>query len=132
MEKVTEKKNIFTLWIFWRYGNIFKEMFLRWKNIFLFIANYFSFSVLLKTYFSPWKRQAWSYGRGFSVERYFEAFVSNSFSRIIGAIIRTPIIIFGVFCEVLVIVAGVAVFLFWALMPFLIIIGLVTTIYGIF
>jgi len=87
----------------------------------MFATNYFSFVLLLKTFFSPWRRYRWSYPRGFNLGEFFSTLVSNIFSRIIGAIMRTFLIIAGIFMQIFVAVVGSIIFMAWILLPFIII-----------
>ncbi len=88
----------------------------------MFAANYFSFILLLKTFFSPWKKYSWRYPKGFDLGEFFSTLISNFFSRILGAVMRVFLIIAGVFLQVFVAVFGSAVFLFWFFLPFIIIV----------
>lgn len=124
MRKIAEHNNIFFSWIKWHYFLQAREIFIKWRNVLLFIVNYFSIPLLLRTYLSPWKMYRWSYGRGFYFERYFEVMVSNAFSRILGAIMRTFLIIAGVFSVFLTFICGMLALLFWMIIPLLIIVAL--------
>lgn len=60
----------------------------------------------------------WSYPVGFQPAAFFEALVSNFISRILGAIMRLSLVVSGICAELLIGVAGAAVFLLWfALIP---------------
>ena len=94
-----------------------------WKNFLLFNLNYFSIGLLLKTFFSPWRRYVWEYPRGFSFGKYAEVFLSNLVSRVIGAILRIFLIFAGIFIEIFIVIAGAIVFLGWLALPLLLTIG---------
>ncbi len=123
MWEVTENKNIFFLWVRWHYISQVEDIIKKWKNVILFTANYFSLPLLIKTYFSPWRRYKWSYGRGFNLTRYLEVLLSNIFSRFMGALMRTFLIILGTLCEILVFVLGFTVVILWIILPLATIIG---------
>ncbi len=89
-----------------------------------FNLNYFSVPLLLKTFFSHWRKYKWSYGRGFDVGRYFEAFFSNLISRVLGAIIRSIMIFLGLITEIFVLLLGLIVFVGWLILPALLIFGI--------
>ena len=91
-----------------------------WRNTLWFTLHYFSLSVLAGTLFSPWRRYSWSYRGGFSIGKYFEALASNLFSRVIGAVMRLPLIAAGLIAAILVFFAGAAVFALWFLLPLII------------
>jgi len=96
-----------------------KFLFEVWNNYFNYAANFFSFTLLLRTFFSPWRRFVWSYPRGFDLQEYFITFVSNLISRILGAFMRVMLIIAGIVLQILVAVVGLAIFLGWLLFPFI-------------
>jgi len=94
-----------------------------WNNYFNYAANFFSFTLLIKTFFAPWRRFVWAYPRGFDLQEYFVTFISNLISRILGAFMRIILIIAGIVLQVLVAVVGLAIFLGWVLFPFLMVFG---------
>jgi len=124
MVEAAKKTNIFFQWLFWQFfgmpGNILRA----WRNFLLFNLNYFSIPLLLKTFFSPWRKYRWSYGKGFDVKRYLEAFFSNLISRILGAILRSFLIFIGLLAEIFIIFAGAIIFLSWLVLPALLIFGI--------
>ena len=91
----------------------------------MFGLNYFSIPTLLRTFFSHWKRYSYSYGKAFNIGRYFEAFTFNLMSRVIGAILRTFMIIIGLAAEAVLFFLGAIVVLGWMLLPFIMIFGLI-------
>ncbi len=115
------RNNIFITWFLWQFYGMPKFLLQIWSNYFMFATNYFSFVLLLKTFFSPWRRYRWSYPRGFNLGEFFSTLVSNIFSRIIGAIMRTFLIIAGIFMQIFVAVVGSIIFMAWILLPFIII-----------
>ena len=98
-----------------------------WGNILWFNANYFSVGLLLKTLFAPWKGIMWQKERGFNIGNVIEVAFSNIISRVLGAVVRTPIILVGLAGTIGIFLAGTALLLFWFLLPVLI---LVTFVYG--
>jgi hypothetical protein len=119
MQQAAQKQDIFTSWILWHFFETPKFLFEVWNNYFNYAANFFSFALLLKTFFSPWRRFVWSYPRGFDLQEYFITFVSNLISRILGAFMRIILIIAGIVLQILVAVVGLAIFLGWLLFPFI-------------
>jgi len=124
MKEIAQKRNIFIDWLWWRYSVILPKLILRWKSVLRFILEYFSVVFFLRTFFAPWKREIVSYGSSIDIKRYAETFIINIFSRLMGMIMRTALIITGLVVEILVIVTGFLLILFWILMPAVIIIGL--------
>ena len=118
-------ENILIQYLSWQFFDVPKKLIRAWKNLLLFNLNYFSILLLIKTLFAPWRRYKMSYGRGFDIGRYFEAFISNLIFRTLGAIVRIFLIIIGLFAEVFIILAGIIVFFGWLLGPVILIYGLI-------
>lgn len=125
-------QNIALQYLIWQFFDAPKNILLVWKNFLSFNLNYFSVPQLLKTFFSPWKRYRVSYGKGFDVGRYLEAFISNLIFRILGAIMRSFLIIFGLVAEVFIIIIGLIVFFGWILLPAFLIWGFIFGVKTIF
>jgi len=64
------------------------------------------------------------YGRGFDIGKYFETLISNLIFRFLGAAMRSFLIIGGLIFEVLIIFAGIIIFLSWLVLPAILILGL--------
>lgn len=116
------RKNTISEFLKWHYKEASSFILKVYKNFLVFNLNYFSVPLLFKTLFSHWRRYKDSYGRGFDIKRYIKTFFFNSISRILGAVVRSIIIIFALILEVLILVLGLAIFILWLLLPFLIII----------
>lgn len=117
--------DIFLQGLVWQFFDVPKAILGAWKTFLLFNLNYFSVPILLRTFFSHWRRYYYSYGKRWDPKRYFEAFVFNMMSRIIGAILRTVFIVLGLAVEILIILGGAVVFLGWLVLPFFLIFGLI-------
>ena len=117
--------SLFSQWFFWHFSEISKEIFKAWKNFFLFNLNYFSISLLLKTFFYPWRKYSYSYGRGFDLGRYFEVFTFNLISRTLGVIVRTCLIVVGLLSQVFLIFVGIIILISWLLLPAFLIVSLI-------
>lgn len=128
MPEVSQKHNVVTYIVVqgleWHYLDAPKNILKAWRNFLLFNLNYFSVSLLLKTFLSHWRRYKWSYGRGFDPARYLEAFFSNLISRILGAVIRSILIILGFITEVFIFFFGLAILLCWLVVPIIAILGI--------
>ena len=109
--------NLFLEYIKWHFVDLPREIKRGWINYLKFFAYFFSIPLLLKTFFSPWRRYRWSYGRGFEIGRFVETFLSNLFMRILGAFLRFWVIIFGLIIESLVFVGGMLFLCIWISMP---------------
>ena len=117
------RKNIFVEWGSWHFVEAPKFLFSVWRDYFSFVANYFSITLLIKTFFAPWRRYSWRYPKGFNIGEFFSTLISNAFSRLLGAIMRVVLIASGIVAQIFVLIAGIIVFTFWYLVPFLIIVG---------
>lgn len=111
-------------WLNWHFFEMPAFLTKVWKNYLDFATNYFSVPLLLKTFFSPWKRYLWAYPKGLDFWEIFSTFVSNFFSRIIGAIIRIFLIIAGFAFQIFVLLSGFIILAFWIFMPVLIVFGI--------
>ncbi len=94
-----------------------------WKNFLRYNLEYFSVPLLIKTFFSPWRRYQASYGKGFDLGRYFEAFLSNLIFRSLGAFLRSFLIVGGLLVEVFILFAGAFIFFAWLAAPAFLIAG---------
>jgi len=117
-------QNVVVLYFKWHYFERTGFIIKAWRNFLVFNLNYFSISLLIKTLFAPWKKYLWSYGRGFDFGVYFQTFLSNLISRIIGAFIRIIFIIIGIATEILIFVFGLVFIIFWLTLPLLLFLGL--------
>jgi hypothetical protein len=124
MERV-KTENIFVTWFLWQFYEMPKFLWQVWSNYMMFAANFFSVGFLLKTFFAPWRRYKWRYPRGLDIVEFFNTLISNAFSRFLGALMRTVLIIMGILLQVFVAIAGLVIFAGWFLVPFIIIIGVI-------
>src|SRR3989339_538919 len=100
-------------YLVWHYGKGTLGYFRVWGNFLEFVWFYFLTGRLLRTFFSPWKKDLSGYGRGFAFKRWLEAFVFNLASRLIGALVRLFFISLALSLEIILLVGGSALFLFW-------------------
>ena len=123
MIEPSPKRNIIFSFLFWQFIAMPKKILKGWENFLLFCLNYFSVPQLLKTLFSHWRRMKDSYGRSFDPKVYLNAFVGNVISRVIGAIIRTVIIIVGLVFTGIALIGGAMVLVFWIFLPVFLVTG---------
>jgi len=116
-------QNLPAQYFIWHFFDVPKELGKVWKNYLRSYFNFFSTGSLLKTLFAPWHGMLWSYGRGFSPTRYLETIISNGFSRIIGAMIRIFLIIFGLVAEIFIFFLGAIIFFGWLFLPIILILS---------
>jgi hypothetical protein len=92
-------------------------------------TDYFSIGLLSRTLFAPFRQIAAGKTKG-SLSVQFQALLDQLFSRLIGACVRTLMIILGLIAiVVLVIVGGVTVVL-WAVIPLLPVVGVILAVIG--
>jgi len=103
----------------WHFVDVPRAILTGWRNFLVFNFRYFSVPQLLSTLFSYWRRYRTSYGRGFDIKVYFEAFTFNIISRVIGAIMRTVLIVVGLAVEIFIFFAGLIIFVAWFFLPIL-------------
>ncbi len=128
MEK-NSNENILSQWVVWQFFEMPKVLLNVWNNYLIFATNIFSLPLLLKTFFSPWRRYKWRYPKGFALGEFFSTLVSNIFSRFMGALMRIFLIIAGILFQIFVLIGGAVVFIAWFLAPFIIITGLIFAIF---
>jgi len=117
--------NIFLKYLYWQLILSPKKVLMITKNYLLFGCEFFSIKETLRSLFAPWKMTTLSYGRGLDIGRYFETFVSNIFTRVIGFVMRTFLIIIFLFFEILVFIVGVISFILVLIYPLIAILGII-------
>lgn len=122
---------VFPYYLAWHYTYAIRDFFTIWGNLQWFIYQFFSISVLLKTLFSPFKRLKEKGADSLiDFEGFFESLIVNIVMRLVGFILRTIIIIFGLVVLVLSFFIGIFAFLFWLILPFLILFLIVVSLVG--
>ena len=117
--------NIFIKYLYWQLILTPKKVLLILKNYLSFGFDFFSIKETLRSLFSPWRRYAWDYGRGFDIARYLEVFFSNIITRVIGFIMRLFLIIFFIIYEVIVLALGIILFFASIIYPFLFVLAII-------
>lgn len=128
MMRVVLRKPIILKFWGWYYTGAVKNLLHIWKNFIIFVREYYSIPLLLRTLFYPWRRDITKYGRGFSFKNFLEALSFNLISRGIGFSVRSITIIIGLVCLIGVITLGFLALIVWFILPaillFFIIVGL--------
>lgn len=109
--------------LYWYFLVAAREILRAGGNFLRFNLHFFSIPLLFKTFFAPWRRYSWDYGRGFSVTGHLEVFFSNLISRTLGAIMRLVLISVGLTIELVIFLTGLFVLMVWFALPFLIGLG---------
>jgi len=125
-------RNFVLTWLRWQYIESPRALIKIISNFLRFNLSFFSFSLLLKTLFHPWRKYQESYGRGFDPKKFFSALSFNAISRVLGAIVRILVITIGGVSTLLLLLLGLVAFIFWILSPVLIFAGLILGFYSIF
>lgn len=112
-------KPVFLQYLEWHFVAAAAGILKGWRNFLVFNFRFFSIPSLLKTLFAYWRKYRGSYGRGFDFKVYLETFIFNIISRLIGAVMRITLVIFGFLSEIFILAAGLVIFLVWILLPFL-------------
>lgn len=89
--------------------------------------DYFSVDLLVKTWFAPFRQISAGSVKG-SISVMLRAWVDRLISRVVGAFVRTFMIVFGVVTILLQSILGVLELIFWAVLPLLPIVGAIMAI----
>lgn len=104
----------------WHYGRAWKDLTDNCVAAISFVGSFFSFSALLRTLFSPWKRLGETYEKGLDAENILSTFIVNTITRALGFVIRSAVLIFGTIVLALTFLAVALVYAIWALFPFIV------------
>jgi len=110
-------------YLLWHYTRAFKEIFHVWFNLIWFVIHFFSISQLMRSWFSPRKRMVEDRGRTWNMEDLAGYVIIGFISRIVGFLVRSVVIVMGLFFLLLTIIGGLITYVFWIMAP-LVIIGL--------
>lgn len=101
-------------YFFWHYTKAFIDFFRIWINIFWFCIHFFSMSTMIRTLFSPWKRIV---DEDKSIGNFFSSFIVNMIMRVVGFVMRSTLIIAGIFAVLIVFILGIASLVLWIFTP---------------
>lgn len=113
----------------WWYGSGWKSFVLGLRERLAASYDYFSIGLLASSLFAPFRQISAGRVKG-SLDVMFRAFVDRLISRIIGAFVRTVLIIIGTVWLVLQLLMYTLVGVLWAFVPFLPFIGFVMFLSG--
>jgi len=95
------------------------------RGVFKFIAHYFAVEFHVRNFFGPWHRQiATKQVLGLDLAEWGRVKVFNAFGRVVGAILRTLVLLIGGFAALMNLLVGILLLVGWYLGPFLVL-GLV-------
>jgi hypothetical protein len=113
----------------WWYGAGWKQRFTVLSERISSTADYFSIDLLFKTLFSPYRQISAGQVRG-SLNVQMRAFFDRLLSRVIGAIVRSMMIIMGVVGILFYSVIGFLLVVLWGIVPLLPVVGIVLFVMG--
>jgi len=106
---------VISYYFVWHYSRALLDVKNIIYNFLFFLYHFFSISLILSTFFQPWRRVEDGYGK--PGEGFFETFIFNTMMRIVGMVMRTFIIATGVLSLVFGLALGVGVFFVWLVLP---------------
>lgn len=101
----------------WYYSGAVKSLIKIWRNFIIFVREYYSIPLLLKTLIVPWRRDITRRPRGLDIKKLFEALAFNLISRGIGFIIRSITVVIGLICLIGIIILGFVTLVIWLILP---------------
>lgn len=102
----------------WHYSYAVNFYLLRFKNAILSLNHQLSLGLLIPSLFAPWKRLVVANNRkGFHPFADLEDMSFNFVSRMMGALVRTFVLLFGVIAIAFLVIFGGIGFVFWLLIP---------------
>lgn len=123
------EQNLFIKWIVWHFKEGPIQLLSIWGNFLRFSLEFFSIGLLFKTWITPWKRLSESYEGGLvNISENIQVLILNTFSRFLGFLIRTIVIIIGLIFTLLVFLSGLLALILWLLLPIILIFGIIFSI----
>jgi len=113
----------------WWYGTGWLQCVARVRGNLMSVYDYFSFDLLLRTLFAPFRQISAGKVRG-PLGVQMRAFFDRLISRVIGGIIRTTVLIFGSITLCIAVLIGVLRLVIWPLIPALPIVFIVLAMSG--
>jgi len=110
--------------ISWWYGSGWRGQFVRVRDRLVATSDFFSIGKLASTLFSPFRQISAQKVSG-SLATVARAFFDKLISRVIGAIVRSFTILFGIIALVVQSLYEVMILLFWLILPILPVVGLI-------
>ncbi|QQS38740.1 ATP-dependent Clp protease ATP-binding subunit [Candidatus Woesebacteria bacterium] len=102
----------------WHYSKGISHYLKSWENIFESTLKYFSFPILFRTLFSPWKRLGKTQkSSGFNWDKFKDDLSFNFASRVVGFLTRTSLIVTAVIVLMFLMTFGVFGLLMWIMFP---------------
>lgn len=112
-------------YLLWHYTHAYAELFHVYKNFMWFMIHFFSLPSLARTLFSPFKRITEERHKAWDLEDFAGSIIINIISRIIGAIVRGTILLFGLISLLVTTLLGATIYALWFVAPVIIVATLV-------
>jgi len=128
MSEVYEKDSFFWAYVKWHYGQGLRELFYVAGNFLWFVAHFFSFKLLLKTLFAPWKRLGETYGGGLDLKAFASTLIVNGLMRLVGFFTKIIVLFVGIISYLAVLVFSFCIFVIWVLAPAILIGSLILSV----
>ena len=110
-------------YLIWHYGRAILEFSHIYKNLIAFVFNFFSISILLKSYLAPWRRLGESYPKDpTDLAGWASTLVVNLIMRAVGIVMRTIIIVIGLVLTIVVTITYPIWLILWLVLPLIVII----------
>lgn len=117
MSEIYERDLFILAYIKWHYGRGLREFFGVAHNFLWFVQHFFSFKLLLKTLFAPWKRLGEHYGGGLDLEDFASSLIVNGLMRAVGFVTKMIVLLVGLISFILVSIFAFFIFIIWILLP---------------
>jgi hypothetical protein len=116
---IFDMKYLFVLpgYLKWHYGKALFTTFSLWINFSVFIFNFFSIKSLATNFFTPWKRLAETYPKGFHLGEIAGIFILNTMMRIVGMILRFFMLIIGILIYLIFLFSLPIIITVWIVIP---------------
>ena len=108
----------------WHYCRAILELSCIYKNILIFLFGFFSISILLRSFFAPWRRMGEDYDKNIvdDLEDVASTFVVNLIMRLVGITMRTIIIVIGLLFIFVMALFYPVILIFWLALPLILLI----------
>ena len=113
----------------WHYSRALKSIIGIWRNFLYFVTQFFSFSLLIKNFFAPWKRMSDPYPHNFIIKDYIFSFIVNLITRLVGIIMRLGLFLIGLFVYIFLALLLPVVLVAWLLLPLILISLIIIALY---
>jgi len=115
--------------ISWWYGNGWKSRLVMTKSALVRSLDFYSIDLILRTLFSPYRQISAESSVG-SMGVNFRAMIDKLISRIVGFIVRSFVLVFGMLVIVTQTLIGIIIGILWLFIPLIPVFGLIMYVIG--